>query len=253
MVDHNNFFSQFKEEEYTERTLQAHLQHCTLVESDSTGRLSIEHGVNSRSSLLQLVHFDMCSGALLPDVMHDLLEGALQHVLQLLLAYCIEKKRYFTLPMLNAKIEAIELGYMEDIRPAYVDHLRHLRQNGKLHILCLMWLIMIMLFPCTASQTWALGRLLPLMIGTSVPLTDPCWRHYTSLLEIMRYVLAPDILPEEVAWLNILIVDFLTVFVQLYPEASVLPKMHYMVHIPRLILKLDEPACSMPVCMLYML
>ena len=105
------------------------------MESDSTGRLSTEHGVNSRSSLLQLVHFDMCSGALLPDVMHNLLEGALQHVLQLPLAYCIEKKRYFTLPMLNAKIEAIELGYMEDIRPAYVDHLRHLRQNGKLYSL----------------------------------------------------------------------------------------------------------------------
>ena len=89
----------------------------------------------------------------------------------------------------------------------------------------------------TASQTWTLGHLLPLMIGSYVPEDDPHWRHYSSLLEILRYALAPQILPEEVAWLNILITTFLTEFIDLYPDASVKPKMHYMVHIPRLILK----------------
>lgn len=57
------------------------------------------------------------------------------------------------------------------------------------------------------------------------------------LLEILRYVLAPEILHDEVGMLSVLIVDFLSEFVQLYPQASVIPKMHYMVHIPRLILK----------------
>ena len=81
-----------------------------------------------------------------------------------------------------------------------------------------------------ASQTWTLARLLPLMIGYCVPENDDYWK----LLEILRYVLAPEILHDEVGMLSVLIVDFLSEFVQLYPQASV---MHYMVHIPRLILK----------------
>ena len=123
--------SQFKEEYFTLRTLNTHLHHCSMVEGDTTGRLSVEYGVNSRSCLLELDTFDICSGALLPDVMHDLLEGTLQHVLQLLLPYCIEEKRYFRLKSLNDKIEGIELGYMEATRPAVVDNCKHLRQNGK--------------------------------------------------------------------------------------------------------------------------
>ena len=51
------------------------MQHCVLVEEDTTGQCSKEYGVNSRSILLDLKHFNMCSGSLLPDVMHDLIEG----------------------------------------------------------------------------------------------------------------------------------------------------------------------------------
>ena len=120
------------------------MQHCVLVEEDTTGQCSKEYGVNSRSILLDLKHFNMCSGSLLPDVMHDLLEGTLQHVMQLLLSYCIEEKKYFTLQYLNQKIDGIELGYMEDNRPAPVDHCKHLRQNGILiHVF---WFILYIIY-----------------------------------------------------------------------------------------------------------
>ena len=119
--------SQFKEDYFHLRTMDAHRQHCMMVENDATGCFSIEYGVNSRSCLLELNTFDICSGALLPDVMHDILEGTLQHVLQLLLTYCIDD---FTLKELNDNIEGMELGYMEDARPTIVDNHKHLRQNG---------------------------------------------------------------------------------------------------------------------------
>ena len=48
---------------------------------------------------------------------------------------------------------------------------------------------------------------------------------------------APEISDDEIGYLQMLIVDHHTDFVQLYPECSVTPKMHYMVHMPRLILK----------------
>ena len=60
----------------------------------------------------------MCSGALLPDVMHDILEGALQYETKLLLQYCIREKHYFSVSDLNEVIEGMELGYMESDQPA---------------------------------------------------------------------------------------------------------------------------------------
>ena len=60
------------------RTLGEHLHHCDSIEDNEDGdEKSKEFGVNSRSILLQLKHFDMHSGTLIPDMMHDLLEGAL--------------------------------------------------------------------------------------------------------------------------------------------------------------------------------
>ena len=64
------------------------------VESDPD-TYSTEHGINRRSGLLQLDHFNLCSGALLPDVMHDILEGVLQYELKLFLKQCIKEKRFF--------------------------------------------------------------------------------------------------------------------------------------------------------------
>ena len=64
--------------------------------------------------------------------MHDMLEGVVQHLLQFLISYCIEQKKYFNMTLLNSKIEAIEMGYMEDTRPGPVDNSWHIRQNGTL-------------------------------------------------------------------------------------------------------------------------
>ena len=54
----------------------------------------------------------------------------LQHVLQLLLTYCIDEKHYFSIKYLNEKIQGMEFGYMEDTCPAPVENTKHLRQKG---------------------------------------------------------------------------------------------------------------------------
>ena len=45
--------------------------------------------------------------------MHDLLEGALQYEVKLMLKEFILHDHYFTLERLNSKLENMELGYME--------------------------------------------------------------------------------------------------------------------------------------------
>ena len=78
------------------------------------------------------------------------------------------------------------------------------------------------------SQMWALGCLLLLIAGQYAPDGD-------MMLEITDYLLAPEVTLDEAAYVKVLIENHHTAFVQPYPEASVIPKMRYLTHMPRLI------------------
>ena len=51
------------------------MQYCSEIEnSENPDEKSKLYGINSRSIFLELQFFDPCSGAMVPDVMHDILE-----------------------------------------------------------------------------------------------------------------------------------------------------------------------------------
>ena len=86
-----------------------------------------------------------------------------------------------------------------------------------------------------ATQAWTLARLLPFMVAGCIPDDDDHWSNYLLMLQISDYLLAPEISEEEVAYVKVLIKDHHVAFRELYPEASIIPKMHYIIHMPRLI------------------
>ena len=88
----------------------------TYIVIKGHGRIEILFGMLYRSTLMDLSYFDVCSGALLPDMMHDMLEGALQYELKLLLKYCLSCG-FFCLSTVNEMIEGMEYGYMETSQP----------------------------------------------------------------------------------------------------------------------------------------
>ena len=130
---------QFREPDFKLRTLDEHLLHCAELETNDGA--SRDFGVNRKSELLRLQFFNLCSGALVPDIMHDVLEGLLQYEAKLVLAHIISGCRYIRLSHLNHLFESIELGYMEvSDRPSPIvlnmdDN--HLKQNGMIvvHVL----------------------------------------------------------------------------------------------------------------------
>lgn len=65
--------------------------------------------------------------------------------------------------------------------------------------------------------------------------------HYLELLDILGLALAQVVRYDTPAYLQVIIADHLRSFKLLYPEASVIPKMHFMVHIPRY---LDQYVCN---------
>ena len=84
---------------------------------------------------------------------------------------------------------------------------------------------------------WLLGRLLPVMIGHQVPEDDERWQNLLLMLEVTDYLFAPRITLDDVGYLEHIIAEHHTQFVLLYPTHSVTPKMHYLVHMPRLFAK----------------
>lgn len=86
-----------------------------------------------------------------------------------------------------------------------------------------------------ASQMWLLARLLPIMIGSRVTDDNECWANFVLLLDIADLLLAPESYEDEAGLLSAMISDHHQEFIRLYPSASITPKFHYLVHMPRLI------------------
>ena len=84
---------------------------------------------------------------------------------------------------------------------------------------------------------WLLGRLLPAMVGHCVPEDDERWCNLLLLLRITGYLFAPKVTSDEANYVGILIEHHHLAFQDLYPDESITPKFHYMVHMPRLIKK----------------
>ena len=64
------------------RSNAKHRRHCDILEQDDLSPADRQHhslvyGINRRALLTTLTFFDVTSGALIPDLMHDILEGAL--------------------------------------------------------------------------------------------------------------------------------------------------------------------------------
>ena len=76
---------QFLEHQFTLRTKESHTEHLALLEGESASDRSIEYGINRDSVLNELAYFHVCSGGLLPDIIHDILEGVLQYEMKLML------------------------------------------------------------------------------------------------------------------------------------------------------------------------
>lgn len=84
---------------------------------------------------------------------------------------------------------------------------------------------------------WLLGRILPLIIGEYVPENDERWRLYLNMMNIVDILFAPNTTTDHATYLATLIDDHHHDFCELYPQSSIIPKMHFMVHMPRMMIK----------------
>lgn len=82
-------------------------RHAHLVHQDPM--LTSTYGIKRKSILNDLSYFNVVDG-LDPDIMHDQLEGVLPLQVKLMLKLFINDNKYFTLEVLNSRIEKFNYG-----------------------------------------------------------------------------------------------------------------------------------------------
>ena len=84
---------------------------------------------------------------------------------------------------------------------------------------------------------WLLTVYLPLMIAEKVPEDGKMWQCFLLLLDIIKICTARVVSPCMVDYLKSVIEQHHTSFRDCYPQLSITPKLHYMVHFPEQIRK----------------
>ena len=84
---------------------------------------------------------------------------------------------------------------------------------------------------------WNLAVYLPLMIGDQIPNDDGHWECFLLLLDILQLCMSRIQARDLISYLRRVIQLYLCSFQECYPSASIIPKQHYLVHLPSQILK----------------
>ena len=96
---------------------------------------------------------------------------------------------------------------------------------------------MISLSVLLAAQMWCLARFLPLINGAKVPEVDEHWQLFLKMLDIADMIFSPVTSYNQASCLAVLIEEHHTEFKRLYPNCSIIPKMHYLIHYPRTMIR----------------
>ena len=172
-----------------------------------------ESGLNFDSPLNELKYFHVTENRVL-DIMHDILEGVCMIEMKLVLCALIEAG-HFTRDCLNARMESFDYGF-SDARNKPSPFSQSCLQNTSSAT------------GQSASQAWCLIRHLPLIVGDLVPEGNEFWELLLMLLDCMDLIFAPEISKNATIYLQQLIQDHHSYFLQLFPERHLLAKHHFM-------------------------
>lgn len=184
-------------------------------------------GVKYPCLLNKLSHFHVVENCT-NDPMHTLLEGVIPYVMGALLHSLAQLCPEVNVSSINRRILQL-FGSLVVDRYNKPCELNALLQPGE-----------EMSPKQSAAQQWALFRYLPVMLGDCIADTEEAMEYWDLLLllqEVVDLIFAFRLNDSLLAHLTALVENFLVKFKELYPNLSVRPKMHMLLHFPTIILK----------------
>ncbi|XP_071820322.1 uncharacterized protein [Apostichopus japonicus] len=201
----------------TKRTSASYDQQARMAEN--IPEIAGMYGLKKSSIFNVLQYFHVVNG-LPSDIAHDLFEGIVPCVLEKVILHCVQEN-FFSLEQLNTEIDIFPYEGTDKVnKPTKMKtnvHRFKVKQN--------------------AIQTWCLLRLLPLMVGKHVPVGDNIWKLLQLIADVVELVVAPHTNVVLSEFLADLIESFLIYYFVLFPNDSMTPKFHYMIHYPHQMLQ----------------
>ena len=203
-----------------ERDPELHKERCRQLE-DLSPRTKLYWskmwGINSNSVLAHIPDFQVTK-CLVQDPMHVLLEGIIRCNLRLLLVHCIQDQKLFSLDWLNTRMKNFQYPLsIHKSMPEPIDA-QALKHEGKMKQ--------------TAAAMLTLICVLPYLVGDKVPEGNTHWDNFIRLLKITLLSTSPYADRDTADQLSLVIHDYLCNFMECYPDAPFVPKMHYLTHFP---------------------
>ena len=208
--------SEFVEDPCCEKTLRS-IDHYNVLlpDIDELGIGDSVLGVKKRSVFVTEEYHVFAPG-LPPCLGHDLFEGVVAYDLHLIIVYFI-KQDWFELEFMNYRIKNFGYGATEKKDKPPLLSITKTRLAGN------------------AVQNWVLLRMLPLLIGKHVKPEDDIWQLYIKLKSLVELIVAPKITGVQICILLQCISEYLYERKKLFPDVSLRPKHHYLLHYPWLI------------------
>lgn len=199
------------------RTVEAYKEAVQLLQENDVSDVK---GIHCDSVFNSMKYFHVCQPGLPPCNGHDLFEGVVAHDLAIYLRYFIKVKHWFTYSQLNRRITQFAYKDSDSASSLCQVNEKANKIGGQ------------------AAENWCLLRLLPVIIGDKVDPDDQVWQLVITLKELVELVCAPSISTAQVAYLNVIVVEYLEIRKDIFPTDHLKPKHHYLLHYPSLILKL---------------
>lgn len=212
LCDKTEIQNTFSDEHITLRTPENYKQHVTELIEDNTKL--IQFGIKNDSPFNS--EFFHVTRGLPPDIAHDLLEGVVPYETSLVLTV-LNTQKVISIDYINKNIQMWPYGPLDSInKPSTIN------KNCKINQ--------------TASRMWTLLRLLPLMCAAIIPENNLYWKLFLDIKDIVEIIFAPVLTIDHIAYLKIRIDDHLQLFKELFPDKTLIPKQHFLIHYPSHIL-----------------
>lgn len=197
------------------RTPQSYNEHLQNKGNES----NVQFGIKFDSLFNDLTYFHVAQPGLPPCLGHDLFEGVVSYDLALYLKHLVIQEKHFSYLELNRRINKFKyLGNDANDKPCEVNPGSE-KLSGH------------------AIQNWCFLRVLPLLVGDRIdcPAENEVWQLVLQLRQIVELICAPAITTGQIAYLRVLIEEYLHIRMLTFPDQPLKPKHHYIMHYPELI------------------
>ena len=175
-------------------------------------------GIKFNSVFNSLSFFHVINPGLPPCLGHDLFEGVVDYDLALYIQHFVVDKNWFTYECLNAQLARIPFSACDSKNMLFVVR-KGERVGGH------------------AVQNWWFLRFFPIVMNDYILDTgNPTWGLLMKLKEIVEIIVSPSVDSSQVAYLKVIIDEYLEQRKELFPQKKLRPKHHFLCHYPWLIL-----------------